>query len=690
MSDLRGLSRGSKTAAVVVLAVLLVEIVVTVLGLGAIGRDREEGAHRARDQAAENSLTLARRVVSQTAEGLIAAVDSSAKIAFNPGGLRNSPRTGWLAAVREFYRVDADGRVYSAEGTLLHVPPDVAQALADRYAKSEIENFEPWLSRSQGTDPDTIVARERYVRTYPFLTDESRFAGAVGQALRLAQDVAAARSSPIPVIEAIRLAYETAAINDHRPTAAEPHFAFVAVGLRVIVAGLPDAERRTATALLADLDHAREGLKALLDVVLPLAKQAAAHWAPTQVQTVMWGSGLEVIALAPLSRPAEAKTGETLLVRFDRGTIAALAQSPVMLPDGAAVRVVARDTPDSHDGALRLALERLSFDPALDVVVERAGVLPSGVVAGPRETFYWFILGLATLGVSIAGFVLVRILRREVVLARLKADFVSNLSHELKTPLTSISMFTEMIRDGKLKGDELKEGIAVIGDESDRLQRIVSRMIDVARREAEGTGYDRRPADINGPVRAACERLRRLEPDPKLVLDVDLQADLPPVLLDEGAIDDAVTNLLSNAWKYRRGDAAHVRVTTRRLGRRVEVTVEDDGIGIPKHERRRVFEMFYRAENYLSKSVPGTGLGLALVRTIVRVHKGKIHLEPAAGGGSVFRLRFPVARGSVAKAALVRSSPEAPRAPHAATAPSSPPEPRTTSPAAARATGDRR
>jgi two-component system phosphate regulon sensor histidine kinase PhoR len=687
MSDLRGLSRGSKTAAVVVLVVLLQVIVVAVLGLGAIGRDREEGARRARDQAAANALTLARRVIAETAEGLIGAVEDSAKVALNTGGLRNRPRTGWLAAVREFYRVDADGRVRAAEGTLLHVPPDVAQALAERYARSEIANYDVMLSRQLGTDPDTLVARHRFVTTFPVLTDETRWALAVGEALRLAEDVAAARASPIPILEAVRLAYETAAINESRPTANQPGFAHVSARLRVLVAGLPEADRVAAAGLLADLDHAREGLASFLDVVLPLAKQAAAHPAPPQILTQSWGSGLEVIALDALGR-IDGRPGEALLVRFDRRMIAALAQAPAMLPDGAAVRVVARDTPDARDGALRLALERLpSFDPSLDVIVERAGRPATEAAAGPRETFYWFILGLATLGVSIAGVVLVRILRREVVLARLKADFVSNLSHELKTPLTSISMFTEMIREGKLEGDELREGIAVIGDESDRLQRIVSRMIDVARREAEGTGYALKPADLNGPVRAACERLRRLEHDPNLVLDVNLDPELPPVLLDEGAIDDAVTNLLSNAWKYRRGDAAHIRVATRRAGRRVEVTVEDDGIGIPKHERRRVFEMFYRADNYLSKSVPGTGLGLALVRTIVRVHKGKIRLDAAPSGGSLFRLRFPIARGGVLQRDAAPPDAVPKTSPLPASAPASP---RTTSSAPARATGDRR
>jgi len=710
MSDLRGLSRGSKTAAVVVLVVLLQVIVVAVLGLGAISRDRDEGARRDREATRERSLTLARRVVEQTAQGVIAAVDEAAKVALNAGGLRTSPRTGWLAAVREFYRVDAEGRVRAAGGTLLHVPTDVIEATERRADRGALESFERMLSSARSTDPASIEARRRFVTQFPFTVDAdgSRYARAVGEALRLAKDVAAADGSPLSVTDAVLLAYETAAVNEHRATATQPGFAIVAAELRALVAGLPEPDRRALGDLLADLDRARAGLVGFLDVVLPLAKDAAAHPAPTRVFT--WGlgglgtsgggGGVEVVALARLARLEGAAVGEALLVRIDRRAIEAIAASPAVVPEGAAVRLISRDTPVARaagatDGAVRLAVQRLDFDAALDVVVERAGAAPAGGGGGPRETFYWFILGLATLGVSIAGVVLVRILRREVVLARLKADFVSNLSHELKTTLTSISMFTEMIRDGRLEGDELREGIAVISGESERLQRIVSRMIDVARREAEGTGYALRPADLNTPVRAACERFRRLEPDPGLRLDVELDPGLPPVLLDDGAIDDAVTNLLSNAWKYRRGDAAHVRVGTRRRGRRVELSVADDGIGIPRHERRRVFEMFYRAENYLSRNVPGTGLGLALVRTIVRVHRGKVFVDAAPGGGSVFRVRFPAARGGAAR--TVARAPAAPAARSRPTDESPAPTPSPARPshsptpsAPARTTGERR
>jgi two-component system phosphate regulon sensor histidine kinase PhoR len=366
------------------------------------------------------------------------------------------------------------------------------------------------------------------------------------------------------------------------------------------------------------------------------------------------------VALAPLPAAEPGVPAEALLARLDRRAIALLLETPAVTLATSPVRVVDRAAPASGPvPSIRMSIERPDFDPGLDVVVQVGPGRAQGQASGPREGFYWTILGLAALGVTTAGVILVRILRKEVHLARLKADFVSNLSHELKTPLTSISMFTEMLADDRLTPGDRKEAVEVIGQETDRLGRIVGRMIDVARREAGAERCVLAAGDLNAPVRAACERFRRLERDPGLDLAWDLAAGLPPVLLDADAIDDAVTNLLANAWKYRRGDRARVRVATRAARRRVELTVSDDGIGIPRRDRRRVFDMFVRAENYLSRTVPGTGLGLSLVRTIVRTHRGRVRIEESAEGGTRFRIRLPAARGRAPSAPSAEPAPRA-------------------------------
>src|SRR5687767_1794303 len=132
MSDLRGLSRGSKTAAVVVVVVLLQVIVVAVLGLGTIARDREEGLRQLRQEARSRAQALALATKQRTRDGVLGALTQAAGIARGPGGLANIPRDTWLKAFREFYLVEASGRIKSAGGTVLHVPPEVIAAEVER------------------------------------------------------------------------------------------------------------------------------------------------------------------------------------------------------------------------------------------------------------------------------------------------------------------------------------------------------------------------------------------------------------------------------------------------------------------------------------------------------------------------------------------------------------------------------
>jgi two-component system phosphate regulon sensor histidine kinase PhoR len=242
--------------------------------------------------------------------------------------------------------------------------------------------------------------------------------------------------------------------------------------------------------------------------------------------------------------------------------------------------------------------------------------------------------------------VLIRLLTREIRLAQLKADFVSNLSHELKTPITSISLFTEMLEDGKLTTPaDQTEAFSVLAQESRRLQRIVDRMINVARGEARSSPYTLEPGDLNRTVLEAATRFRRIITEPGLDLDIKLHPGRLAIQMDTQALDDVVTNLLSNAWKYKRENRARIAIRTARRGRFAEIVVQDDGIGIPRVERRKVFEMFYRSEQLLTLPVAGTGLGLALVRSVVTGHKGRIRLDAAPGGpGSVFTVQLPLDR----------------------------------------------
>ncbi len=648
MADLRGISRGSKTATIVVLVVLLQVIVLAFLGLDAIRNDREEGARAAATEDDRRARALAEEALKRTWEGLENALDKAAHASRDDPAGFHPTKAGWFRSFRESYLVDARGRISTSGRTRLHVPlAVVARMEADAGPGYAAEQALAALG-----DRATLEQRKRLVREHPFRTQPGRYATAVGEALKIVEDEARAAipeggkpASPdaaAAVTDAVTLAYETASINAERTEAERPGLAYVDGELDRLLASLPPAIRERPRLALDELRQEQKGLLGFRDYVLAAARRAATEPSPARVFAT---GGGHLVGLDSLPIGGEP---EALLVKLDPATVTMLVRDETPRSAGLALDLVPSGAPAADPALLaRTPFRLLYFEPGFDAVVSRTGEAAAVPSTGPRETFYWFILAFATLGLATSGIVLFRILRREVHLARLKTDFVSNLSHELKTPLTSISMFVEMIQDGRLEGGpELREGMDVIAQEVERLHRIVARMIDVARRESASTGYDLAPGDLNGPVRAACERFRRLERDPGLSLEVDLAPSLPPVLLDEGAIDDAVANLLGNAWKYRKGDRARVRVSTRAVRRGVELVVADDGIGIPRSERRRIFEMFYRAESFLTRSVPGTGLGLALVRTIVRVHRGRIRVEGAPGVGTTFRIRLPGARGA--------------------------------------------
>jgi signal transduction histidine kinase len=674
MNDLRGIPRGSKAAVVVVLVVLLQVIVLAVVGLGAIARDREAGERGLREEERRRAEATATATLDRMREGLGRAVSAAATAALtarDPGGERALAPGEWSRAFRSSFRVDVRGRVRSFGGTLLYVP---LETVGDDLRRTDHDRRRA-LEQRERVEADPTEARREYARSFPFHVDAEDYPVAAAHAHWLAERAVEAAvgkdaggPEAIAAAQAVLHAFEAVAANQGRSLAprTERVLSFLAASLDGLAGRVPGSSGEALVQGLADLRRARADFEEIRARVLEEASAAARSAAPPRVFALPWGDDVVAVASVPV---VEGAPREALVVRVDRRILASIAEEEGVPASnrevGFSTRVVPRTEPAARGDVLRRTLYAPpDFDTGLDVAVVRSG--PPGVerAIGPREVFYWSILGLATLGLATSGLVLLRVFRREVRLARLKADFVSNLSHELKTPLTSIALFVEMVRDGRAaEGPELKEAMDVIAQESERLQRLVARMIDVARREAAPTDVALAPGDLNEPVRAACERFRRLERSSALHLAVDLAPGLPPVRLDPAALDDVVTNLLSNAWKYRRGDEAHVRVSTRVRGRRVELAVEDDGIGIPRHERRRVFEMFYRAEAYLSRGVPGTGLGLALVRTIVRAHRGKVRIEASPSGGTTVRVRLPVARGHVATtAARPRPAPAAPPA----------------------------
>src|SRR5712692_1423161 len=217
-----------------------------------------------------------------------------------------------------------------------------------------------------------------------------------------------------------------------------------------------------------------------------------------------------------------------------------------------------------------------------------------------------------------------RLVRRESEIARLKSDFVANVSHDLKTPLALIRMFAETLEMDRAPSEtSRREYYGVITRESERLTRLIDNVLDFSRIEGGRQRYDMAPGHIEPIVHEVLEAFRYPLAQQGFKVDVHVEPDLPEVWLDPEAIKQALANLVDNAIKYS-GEGRRLDVTARREGKDVCIAVSDDGIGIQTREQQRIFEKFYRIGRSETQGRRGSGVGLALVKHIVEAHGGRV------------------------------------------------------------------
>jgi two-component system, sensor histidine kinase and response regulator len=225
-------------------------------------------------------------------------------------------------------------------------------------------------------------------------------------------------------------------------------------------------------------------------------------------------------------------------------------------------------------------------------------------------------------------------------LSQLKSEFVSLVSHEFRTALVGIQGFSEMIRDQELSPDETKAFAGDINNDAQRLNRMITEMLDLDRIEAGRMTLNIVPLDLNAIITDASQRTRAASPRHTIAASLDPM--LPAVRGDSDRLFQVVSNLLSNAVKYSPG-GGEVLVTTRARDGMVEVSVTDHGLGIPPDFVKKLFGRYERFEDKSKATIVGTGLGLAITRQIVDMHGGKIWVDSTVGMGSQFHFTVPAA-----------------------------------------------
>jgi len=320
---------------------------------------------------------------------------------------------------------------------------------------------------------------------------------------------------------------------------------------------------------------------------------------------------------------------ETLLPESTKATL-----QDLVLPN---LRIQGRESQWRSD-ELEIPLQKLF--PFLQLTISPTHVAAK-IQQAKRDILYLTFANLLFLAVIAVGTILVGRVARELHLREMKSEFFSAFSHDLKTPLTIIQLYSEtLLRNENLSKRSRATYYRIINRESDNLGQMLERVLTMNRYERGRAHYRLTEGDllkdVGKRIRGYLQHLRLRG----FRVVVSLPEQLPPVRFDVEAASQAVLNLMDNARKYS-GDAKYIRVAVFQRDKEVVIEVQDRGPGIPKEEHSQLFDGFYRGKDAASRK--GFGMGLYLVKQVMLAHRGRVELESKEGKGSTFRLVFPLA-----------------------------------------------
>ena len=256
----------------------------------------------------------------------------------------------------------------------------------------------------------------------------------------------------------------------------------------------------------------------------------------------------------------------------------------------------------------------------------------------------WMVVGaiLFTIIIFCAFFITVRALLKQKKLSEIKSDFINNMTHEFKTPLATISLAVDALKNEKVINDRTKMDYfsGIIKEENKRMNKQVETILQAAMLDKQQIQLNLKSLHAHEFITAALNNIRLPLEEKQGVLEVHLNAQKDIITADEVHFTNLINNLLDNAVKYSK-DNPVIILTTLNVAHNLRIKVEDNGIGMNKETLHRIFEKFYRAHTGNIHNVKGFGLGLSYVKTMITAHKGKIKAESTLGKGSCFTIDFP-------------------------------------------------
>lgn len=263
------------------------------------------------------------------------------------------------------------------------------------------------------------------------------------------------------------------------------------------------------------------------------------------------------------------------------------------------------------------------------------------LTASKRTVYLWTAFLIIT-GIFILSVLTVRLFLRQMSLARLKNDLITTVSHELKTPLSSIRVLVDTLMDGKYQDENLvKNYIELIAKENERLSRLVENFLTFSRIEDKRQTFDFREIEPANVVRSAYDTMKHRFESGGFSFEVTIPEKTPALIADQDALIMALLNLLENAFQYS-GDTKSVILALYSENGNISFEVRDKGVGLSLEEKKKILEPFYQVDQTLSRKSGGFGLGLSIVKSIIDIHRGSINIDSEKGNGSTFTITIPL------------------------------------------------
>ena len=281
--------------------------------------------------------------------------------------------------------------------------------------------------------------------------------------------------------------------------------------------------------------------------------------------------------------------------------------------------------------------------PSWKLQLKPEGQDPFKSATNQRITTYIWTGILMTAGIVVLSILMAGYLRRQIRLTRLKNDLIATVSHELKTPLASMRLLVDTLRDGHYQDTELvQEYLQMISKENARLSSLIEEFLTFSRMERNKARFDRSLLKTDEIVHAALEAIGDRLQAPGCQLELQLAPELPDVIGDRDALVTVLVNLLDNALKYS-GDEKKIRLRNFASNGHVFLEVQDNGVGFSRSAAKKIFNRFYQVDQTLSRRAGGCGLGLSIVQFIIAAHNGSVTAKSQPGKGSTFTVQLPAA-----------------------------------------------